>query len=200
MATQSTLPNLTQDARLYKYVRVPDSGWKYLRANYDENFLKPHSVFLPKSVQPVCIEGGYYVASDEGKWHRLSEDPAEAWRRFKLCRVQGQMRELELKAQMLTSKHDTKEEQQSKTVTLRDAIEKHLRSLNMKVASGGRKPRTYEAVEDILTPFGKAIGFDEPLALVTRETALTYIGALKTKKGRDATNTTKQNHWSDYPS
>jgi hypothetical protein len=93
MATQSTLPNLTQDARLYKYVRVPDSGWKYLRANYDENFLKPHSVFLPKSVQPVCIEGGYYVASDEGKWHRLSEDPAEAWRRFKLCRVQGQMRE-----------------------------------------------------------------------------------------------------------
>jgi len=172
MTTQTTLPSLTQDARLYKYVRIPTGGWKYLRANYDENFLKPHSVFLPKSTHPVSIEGGYYVASDEGKWHRLSEDPAEAWRMFKLCRVQGQTRELEVKARMLTSKQDAKEDR-PKVVTLRDAIEKHLRSLNMKVASGGRKPRTYEAVEDILTPFGNTIGLDEPLALVTREGALT---------------------------
>lgn len=104
MATQgTTLPNLTSDARLYKYVRLPDTRWKYLRADYDEHFLKPHSVFLPKSNRPVCIEGGYYVANDIGKWHRLHDDPAEAWRLFKLCRVQGQMRELELKARTLTT-------------------------------------------------------------------------------------------------
>ena len=56
MATQITVPNLTlsQDARLYKYVRLP-SGWKYLRADYSENFgLRPHSVFLPKTnTQPL---------------------------------------------------------------------------------------------------------------------------------------------------
>ena len=51
MATQITVPNLTlsQDARLYKYVRLP-SGWKYLRADYSEGFgVKPHAVFLPKT-------------------------------------------------------------------------------------------------------------------------------------------------------
>ena len=58
MATQITVPNLTlsQDARLYKYVRLP-SGWKYLRADYSEGFgWKPHSVFLPKTKTPgVCL-------------------------------------------------------------------------------------------------------------------------------------------------
>jgi hypothetical protein len=40
---------LSQDARLYKYVRLP-SGWKYLRADYSEGFgVKPHAVFLPKT-------------------------------------------------------------------------------------------------------------------------------------------------------
>ncbi len=43
MASQTTVPNLTlsQDARLYKYVRLP-SGWKYLRADYCDSFgVKP---------------------------------------------------------------------------------------------------------------------------------------------------------------
>jgi hypothetical protein len=91
MATQNTLPNLTlsQDARLYKYVRLP-SGWKYLRADYSENFgLKPHSVFLPKTNTPTVVEGGKYVASDGGKWHPLSPDPNEAWTLFKLYRNEG---------------------------------------------------------------------------------------------------------------
>ena len=68
MATQSTVPNLTlsQDARLYKYVRLP-SGWKYLRADFSEGFgVKPHAVFLPKSKTPTVVEGGKYVASDGG--------------------------------------------------------------------------------------------------------------------------------------
>jgi len=44
---------LSQDARLHKYVRLP-SGWKYLRADYSENFgVKPHSVFLPKTNTPT---------------------------------------------------------------------------------------------------------------------------------------------------
>jgi hypothetical protein len=98
VATQTTVPNLTQDARLYKYVRVPDDRWKYLRADYDDYFLKLHSVFPSKSTQPIRVEDGCYVASDEGKWCRLHKDPAEAWRMFKLYRVQGQMRELEVKA------------------------------------------------------------------------------------------------------
>jgi len=71
VAIQNTVPNLTlsQDAWLYKYVRLP-SGWKYLRADYSENFgMKPHSVFLPKTNTPTVVEGGKYVASDGGKWH-----------------------------------------------------------------------------------------------------------------------------------
>jgi hypothetical protein len=195
IATQNTLPNLTlsQDARLYKYVRLP-SGWKYLRADYDDLFLKSHSVFLPKSNHPVCLEGGYYVASDQGKFHRLHEDPVEAWRLFKLYRVQGQMRELEAKTRTLTTKSD-KTEAKPKVLTIQYAIERFLQSLNLKVASGGRKRRTYEAVEDSLIPFGKSLGMDEPIAVVTRESALTYIGNLKTKRGGDAKKTTKQNHF-----
>jgi hypothetical protein len=64
MATQSTVPSLTlsQDARVYKYVRLP-SGWKYLLADYSEGFgVKPHSVFLAKTNIPTIIEGGKYVA------------------------------------------------------------------------------------------------------------------------------------------
>jgi hypothetical protein len=71
MATQNTVPNLTlsQDARLYKYDRLP-SGWKYLHADYVEGFgVKPHAVFLPKTKAPTFVEGGKYVASDGGKWH-----------------------------------------------------------------------------------------------------------------------------------
>jgi integrase len=194
VAAQTTVAYLTPDARLYKYVRVPDGRWKYLRADYDDLFLKPHSVFLPKSNHPVHLEGGYYVASDEGKWHRLHEDPAEAWRLFRLHRVQGQMRELEATARTLTTKSD-KKEAKPKVLTIRHAIERFLQSMNLKVASGGRKPRTYEAVEDVLMPFGNSLGMDEPLAVVTRESALTYIGNLKTKRGKDAKKTTKQNHF-----
>lgn len=194
MASRTTVPYLTSDARLYKYVRVPNGGWKYLRADYDEFFLKPHSVYLPKSTCPVHIEGGYYVASDEGKWHRLHEDPAEAWRLFRLHRVQGQMRELQAKARTLTTKSD-KAEEKPKTLTVGHAIERFLMSLSLKVSSGGRKRRTYEAVEDILLAFGKAIGKEEPLGVVTRESALTYIGSLKTRGGKEATKTTKQNHF-----
>ncbi|MGP8175872.1 MAG: hypothetical protein ACLP7O_15190 [Terracidiphilus sp.] len=69
MATKTTVPYLTPDARLYKYARVPDGRWKYRRADYDDLFLKQHSVFLPKSNHPIRLEGGYYVACDEGKWH-----------------------------------------------------------------------------------------------------------------------------------
>ena len=60
MASQSTVANLTlsQDARLYRYVRFP-SGWKYLRADYSEGFgVKPHAVFLPKTKTPTVVEGG----------------------------------------------------------------------------------------------------------------------------------------------
>ena len=71
MASQSTVPNLTlsQDVRLYKYVRLPN-GWKYLRADYSDKFnVKPHSDFMPKTNTPTVVEGGKYVASDGGKWH-----------------------------------------------------------------------------------------------------------------------------------
>jgi len=73
MATQNTVLNLTlsQDARLHKYFRPP-SGWKCLRAYYNEAFgLKPHSVFLPKTSTPTVVEGSKYAASDGGNGMRL---------------------------------------------------------------------------------------------------------------------------------
>ncbi|MGC2639205.1 MAG: hypothetical protein WA294_18620 [Acidobacteriaceae bacterium] len=83
VASPGTVPNLTlsQDARLYKYVRLP-SGWKYLRADYSENFgLKPHSVFLPKTSTPTIVEGGKYVASDGGKSRGLGREMSSRARR-----------------------------------------------------------------------------------------------------------------------
>ena len=164
MATQSTVPNLTlsQDARLYKYVRLP-SGWKYLRADYSESFgVKPHAVFLPKTKTPTVVEGGRYVASDGGNWHPLSPDPNEAWMLFKLYRNEGRKSQLEVKSQQLRQQlatgHTTVAKEERPTVlTVGDAIGNFLKSYRLKILSGGRKPRTYEAIEDILVAFKSAI-------------------------------------------
>jgi len=79
-STQQTLPALSARASLYKYVRLMDGGWKYLRANYTEERIYPHEVFLPKQSKPHVVHSGCYYAFDAKRWHRLSEDPAEAYR------------------------------------------------------------------------------------------------------------------------
>jgi integrase len=202
VATQNTVPNLTlsQDARLYKYVRLP-SGWKYLRADYSEKFgVKPHSVFLPKTNTPTVVEGGKYVASDSGKWHPLSPDPNEAWTLFKLYRNEGRKSQLEVKSQQLrqqlaTGQKAVVEVEKPKVLTVGDAIGNFLKSYRLKILSGGRKPRTYDAIEDILVAFKAATGEETPLAAVTRESAITYIATLKKRTGADTTKTTKENHF-----
>jgi hypothetical protein len=191
---------LSQDARLHKYVRLP-SGWKYLRADYSENFgVKPHSVFLPKTNTPTVVEGGKYVASDGGKWHPLSPDPNEAWTLFKLYRNEGRKSQLEVKAQQLrqqlaTGQKAVVKEEEPKVLTVGDAIGNFLKSFRLKILSGGRKPRTYDAIEDILVAFKSAIGEETPLAAVTRESGITYIATLKKRNGEDTTKTTKENHF-----
>lgn len=202
VATQSTVPNLTlsQDARLYKYVRFP-SGWKYLRADYSEKLgVKPHSVFLPKTNTPTVVEGGKYVASDCGKWHPLSPDPNEAWTLFKLYRNEGRKSQLEVKSQQLrqqlaTGQKPVEKEEKPKVPTVGDAIGNFLKSYRLKILSGGRKQRTYDAIEDILVEFKAAIGEKTPLAAVTRKSAITYIATLKKRTGGDTTKTTKENHF-----
>jgi integrase len=202
VATQNTVPNLTlsQDARLYKYVRLP-SGWKYLRADYSENFgVKPHFVFLPKTNTPTFVEGGKYVASDGGKWHPLSPDPNEAWTLFKLYRNEGRKSQLEVKSQQLrqqlaTGQKAVVKEEKPKVLTVGDAIGNFLKSYRLKILSGGRKPRTYDAIEDILIAFNAAIGKETPLTAVTRESAITYIATLKKRTGANTTKTTKENHF-----
>jgi integrase len=202
MAAQITLPNLTlsQDARLYKYVRLP-SAWKYLRADYNEGFgVKPHAVFLPKTKTPTVVEGGRYVANDGGKWHPLSPDPNEAWTLFKLYRNEGRKSHLEVKSQQLRQQLGTGymaevKEEKPKVLTVGNAIGSFLKSYRHKILSGGRKPRTYEAIEDILVAFKSAIGEETPLTTVTRESAITYIATLKKRTGAETTKTTKENHF-----
>jgi integrase len=202
MATQCTVTNFTlsRDARLYKYVRLP-SGWKYLRADYSENFgLRPHSVFLPKTNTPTVVEGGKYVANDGGKWHPLSSDPNEAWMLFKLFRNEGQKFQLEVKSQQLrqqlaTGQKPVVQEEKPKVLTVGGAIGNFLNSYRLKILSGGRKPRTYDAIEDILVAFKAASREETPLAAVTRESAITYIATLKKRTGADTTKTTKENHF-----
>jgi integrase/recombinase XerD len=202
VATQNIVSNLTlsQDARLYKYVRLP-SGWKYLRADYSENFgVKPHSVFLPKTNTATVVEGAKYVASDGGKWHSLSPDPNEAWTLFKLYRNEGRKSQLEVKSQqfrqqLATGQKAVVQEEKPKVLTVGDAIGNFLKSYRLKILSGGRKQRTYDAIEHILVAFKAAIGEKTPLAAVTRESAITYIATLKKRTGGDTTKTTKENHF-----
>lgn len=202
VASPSTVPNLTlsQDARLYKYVRLP-GGWKYLRADYSENFgLKPHSVFLPKTSTPTIVEGGKYVANDGGKWHPLSPDPKEAWTLFMLYRNEGRKSKLEAKSQQLkqllaTGQKAVAEEEKPKVLTVGDAVGNFLKSFRLKILAGGRKPRTYDAIEDILVAFKAAMGAEAPLTVVTRESAIKYIATLQKRTGGDTTKTTKQNHF-----
>ena len=202
VASQTTVPSLTlsQDARLYKYVRLP-SGWKYLRADYSDSFgVKPHSVFLPKTNTPTIVEGGKYVASDGGKWLPLSPDPTEAWTLFKLYRNEGRKSRLEEKSQQLrqqlaTGQKAVVKDEKPKVLTVGAAIGNFLKSFRLKILSGGRKQRTYDAIEDILVAFKAAFGAETPLASLTRESAIKYIGTLKRRTGGDTTKTTKQNHF-----
>jgi len=202
VASPSTVANLTlsQDARLYKYVRLP-SGWKYLRADYSENFgVKPHSVFLPRTSTPTIVEGGRYVANDGGKWHPLSPDPNEAGTLFKLYRNEGRKSQLEVKSQQLrqqltTGQNAVVKEEKPKVLTVGDAVGNSLKSFRLKVLPGGRKPRTYDAIEDILVAFKTAIGEGTPLAAATRESAINYIATLNRRTGGHTTKTTKENQF-----
>jgi hypothetical protein len=196
MATSDTspVPALSPEARLYKYVRL-NGRWKYLRADYSEDRVVPHSVFLPKSTKPTTIESGYYVAYDGGNWHRLSADPSEAERLFKLARTSAQL-EL-LQAQVTALKSGTPvPETKSTVLTVGVAFKKYLDDIWLQVEAGGKKKRTYETIEDIVAPFCKFVGLDKPIASITRETALTYISKLKKKKtDSPCDKTTKQNHF-----
>jgi hypothetical protein len=82
-----------------------------------------------------------------------------------------------------------------KFFTVGNAIGNFLKSYRLKILSGGRKPRTYDAIEDILVAFKAATGEETPLAAVTRESAITYIATLKKRTGEDTTKTTKENHF-----
>ena len=56
MPTQTILPailSLAQNARLYKYVKLPKTGWKYVRAVHEENYIKLHPVYLLKANHPT---------------------------------------------------------------------------------------------------------------------------------------------------
>lgn len=65
--------------QLYKYIKLPDLGWRYSKAVfYPNNRLKPHAVMTQDGEQ--TIKDGYYCLSYNRKWEPVGNDPAEAHR------------------------------------------------------------------------------------------------------------------------
>src|ERR1022692_4376730 len=65
--------------QLYKYVKLPDLGWRYCRAVfYPNNRIKAHAVMTPTGEQ--TIKDGQYCLSYNRKWEPVGNDPNEAHR------------------------------------------------------------------------------------------------------------------------
>src|ERR1035437_9273155 len=62
---------------LYKYIKLPDIGWRYCKAVFHpNNRVKPHVVMTPDGEQTV--KDGYYCLSYNRRWEAVGNDPAEA--------------------------------------------------------------------------------------------------------------------------
>jgi integrase len=189
------VPALSAEARLYKYVRL-NGRWKYLRADYSEDRVIPHSVFLPKSSTATIIEGGHYYAYDpysKSKWVPLHDDPQEAERLFKIARATAQLEQLQTQIAGLKS-GAALPGAAPKVLTVGLALKKYLGDVWLQVEAGGKKKRTYETIEDIVAPFCKSVGLEKPVSSITREIALNYVSKLTRKNTNVACGkTTKQN-------
>ena|ERR1019366_8694206 len=64
---------------LYKYIKLPDIGWRYCKAVfYPNNRVKPHAAMTPDGER--TIKDGNYVLSYARKWEPVGNDPIEAQR------------------------------------------------------------------------------------------------------------------------
>jgi len=80
------------------------------------------------------------------------------WRLFHLCRNEGQIAELTVHSRRLSANQPEVKPIAPKVVTIGDAITTFVSRFRLKVLSGGRKARTYDAIEDILLAFRDKVG------------------------------------------
>jgi hypothetical protein len=65
--------------QLYKYIKLPNLGWRYCKAVfYPNNRVKPHAVVTPSGEK--TIKDGCYCLYYNRKWEPVGDDPTEAQR------------------------------------------------------------------------------------------------------------------------
>jgi integrase len=65
--------------QLYKYIKLPNLGWRYCKAVfYENNRVKSHAVITPDGEQTIK-KGNDYISYNR-KWEPIGKNPAEAQR------------------------------------------------------------------------------------------------------------------------
>ena len=153
--------------QLYKYIKLPDHGWRYCKAVfYPNNRIKPHAVMTPDGEQ--TIKDGYYVLSYSRKWEPIGNEPIEAQRL--LLRKRGELQTVVNGGAVL------------QPITVSGSLHSALESWIQDFVDGGAHPDTILVKRMVAREFQQSCKV-KTLAAVTRSMCLNYLNAWTKKRG-----------------
>jgi integrase len=159
--------------QLYKYIKLPDLGWRYCKAVfYPNNRLKPHAVMTQDGEQ--TIKDGYYCLSYNRKWEPAGNDPADAQRL--LMKKRGELLTVANGGTVVQAA----EGEHKVAGSLQSAFEAWIQDF----IDGGAHADTIAAKRLVAKEFQVSCKV-KTLAAVTRQMCLQYINAWLQKQGND---------------
>ena len=153
--------------QLYKYVKLPDLGWRYCKAVfYPNNRIKAHAFMTPTGEQ--TIKDGCYCLYYNRKWEPVGNEPIEAQRL--LLRKRGELQTIVNGGTVL------------QPTTVSGSLHSALESWIQDFVDGGAHPDTILVKRMVAREFQQSCKV-KALAAVTRSMCLNYINAWTKKRG-----------------
>jgi hypothetical protein len=153
--------------QLYKYIKLPDLGWRYCKAVfYPNNRIKAHAVMTPTGEQTIK-DGCYYLYYNR-KWEPIGNEPIEAQRL--LLRKRGELQTVVNGGAVL------------QPITVSGSLHSALESWIQDFVDGGAHPDTILVKRMVAREFQQSCKV-KTLAAVTRSMCLNYINAWTKKRG-----------------
>ena len=153
--------------QLYKYIKLPDLGWRYCRAVfYPNNRVKAHAVVTPSGEE--TIKEGCYCLYYNRKWEPVGNDPTEAQRL--LMKKRGELLAVVNGGTVV------------QPATVSDSLLSALESWIQDFVDGGAHPDTILVKRMVAREFQQSCKV-KTLAAVTRSMCLNYINAWTKKRG-----------------
>lgn len=158
--------------QLYKYIKLPDLGWRYCKAVfYPNNRVKPHVVMTPDGEQ--TIKDGYYCLSYNRKWEPAGNDPADA-----------QRLQMKKRGELLTVANGGTVVQAAEEDKVSGSLQSAFEAWVQEFIDGGAHADTIAAKKLVAKEFQVSCKV-KTLAAVTRQMCLQYVNAWLQKQGND---------------